>query len=170
MAMLLGFACLVAAPLVRGEGEDEEPSKILVLQLRLKSNDVSLVKASLAPGTLKMPRVPKEKLQGLEVRGLSEAGDVLCSRVVDDPSQRRLEYEDPWHPGQLKRIVLDDDDALFVVRVPWIKELSTLQFHQLLPDEDETGTSKAQAVRRKLLGRIESLKDKIVEEKGGVRP
>src|SRR4051812_46912541 len=74
----------------------ESPSRIVFLHLKLESNQVSLVSASVAPGRLKRF---SERHPALDLEVATTNGLVLWANNVAAPSVRRFEYEDPEHPG-----------------------------------------------------------------------
>ncbi len=123
---LAGVLCI--APVVSAADKSGGEHKIVVLQLRLKDGKVSLQNVSVAPGKLKQRRVASKKARAIEFQALSATGKVLSTGVVADPSLRRYEYEDPANPGQLKAVVVSDNNAWFVVRLPWHGKLSSVAF------------------------------------------
>ena len=106
--------------------DEKEPERILFLQLRIKDNVVSLLKASSRPGVLK--RQPHKEELTLEL--LSPEGVSLWTAGVEDPGIQRFEYEDPDHPGELKTKVIETPDTEFTVRVPWKKGAKRLSVYR----------------------------------------
>lgn len=90
---------------------------IIFLHLRLADNRITAVKQSRSPGTLKERR-GNDRARAIRVDLLSPTGDPLWNTTVADPRFRRLEYEDPDHPGQIKVREVVLTNAEFVVRVP----------------------------------------------------
>jgi hypothetical protein len=90
--------------------------KILFLHLKIKDGAMTLVQASSRPGTLKTP--PREH-GDIQVEMVSTEGEALWSTLIEDPLLQRYEYEDPDHPGQLKRIERRLQETEFMLRVPF---------------------------------------------------
>jgi hypothetical protein len=103
----------------------ESPPQILFLHLKLQSNQVSLVSASVTPGKLK---VFPEHRAALDLEVTTSAGQVLWTNSVADPSFRHLEYEDPDHPGQIISKEVQLTNAEFTVRVPVIRDAHHVNF------------------------------------------
>jgi hypothetical protein len=135
----------------------ESPPKILFLHLKLESNQVSLVSASVAPGTLKRSSAPRPLLD-MEVA--TAGGQVLWTNNVADPSLRHLEYEDPDHPGEIigKEIQLTNTE--FTIRVPAFREADHVDFYlsqSAITNTNPTGTNAAvnsSVPQRKLVGTV----------------
>jgi hypothetical protein len=105
----------------------EAAPKIFFLHLRLESNQVSLVSASVAPGTLK--RFPEHR-PALDLEVATAADQVLWTNNVADPSIRRLEYEDPNHPGEIISKEVQLTNTEFTVRVPAFTNADHVNFYQ----------------------------------------
>jgi hypothetical protein len=104
----------------------ESPPQIFFLHLKLQSNQVSLVSASVAPGRLK---VFPERRAALDLEVATSAGQVLWTNSVADPSFRHLEYEDPDHPGQIISKEVQLTNTEFTVRVPVIRDAHHVNFY-----------------------------------------
>ncbi len=122
------FAWLaLAAALMAGAAPAEEG--ILFLHLRLKDGVVTLVESSVRPGVLKKPRdgIARGNLSFQMVTG---DGIVLEEGAAEDPSTRRLEYEDPDHPGQMKVKIIQAPDVEFTVRLAYRTTGRKVRFHR----------------------------------------
>jgi len=104
----------------------ESPSQIFFLHLKLQSNQVSLVSASVATGRVK---VFSEQHAALNLEVATSAGQLLWTNRVADPLLRHLEYEDPDHPGQIIDKVVQLTNAEFTVRVPVIRDAHHVNFY-----------------------------------------
>lgn len=133
LALMLG-AC--GANLVFAQ---ESPPQILLLHLKLQSNQVSLVTAAFAPGRLK---VFPEHHAALDLEVATSSGQVLWTNIVADPSFRHLEYEDPDHPGQIISKEVQLTNAEFTVRVPVFRDAHHVNFHLT---QSSAGTNAAGA-------------------------
>src|SRR5215471_14955404 len=122
LTLLLGA---YGAGVVRAQ---ETPSQIFFLHLKLQSNQVSLVSASVSSGRLK---VFSQNHAALDVEVATSAGQVLWTNRVADPSIRHLEYEDPDHPGQIISKEVQQTNAEFTIRVPVVPNAHHVNFHLL---------------------------------------
>ena len=104
--------------------------KILFLHLKLESNQVSMVKASLAHGTLKRF---SERPPSLDLEVATSVGEVIWTNRVADPSIRRLEYEDPVHPGEVIGKEVHLTNVEFTVRVPVFPNADHVSFYRTEP-------------------------------------
>lgn len=132
----------------------ETSSKIFFLHLRLESNQVSLVSASIAPGTLKRFSPPSASLE-LEVA--TAAGQVLWTNAVADPSIRHLEYEDPQHPGEIISREVQLTNTEFTVRIPGFINAHHVNFYRSqstaatnVPPANAAAVSPAESTRQML--------------------
>jgi hypothetical protein len=125
-----GWVFLLCALDGRAVFAQESSPKIVFLHLKLESNQVSLVSASVSPGTLK--RFP-ERHPALDLEVATSAGQVLWTNNVADPSIRRLEYEDPDHPGQILNKQVQLTNTEFTVRVPAFPNAQQVNFYLALP-------------------------------------
>ena len=101
------------------------PPRIAFLHLKLDSNQVTLVSASVSPGVLK--RLPEYRA-AIDLELATSAGLVLWSNSVPDPSLRHLEYEDPEHPGEIINKVVQLTNTEFTVRVPVLPDAHHVNF------------------------------------------
>src|ERR1039458_7702741 len=97
--------------------EVKQNETILFLRLKITNDVVSLVKATVQPGHLKVPIAP-EKQGELFLELLSTNHVPLWTDVMPDPRVRHHDYEDPAHPGQLTGKAVKLDQAEITVRVP----------------------------------------------------
>lgn len=105
--------------------QDPAP-RILFLHLKLESNQVSLVSASVAPGTLKRF---SEHRPALDLEVATSDGQVLWTNNVASPSIRHLEYEDPDHPGEISSKEVPLTNTEFMVRVPVFADAHQVNFY-----------------------------------------
>ena len=114
----------------------ESPPQILFLHLKLQSNQVSLVSASVAPGRLK---VFPEHRAALDLEVVTSAGLVLWTNSVADPTFRHLEYEDPDHPGQILSKEVQLTNPEFTVRVPVFRDAHHVRFYVMRSSAETNG-------------------------------
>src|ERR1019366_2018364 len=100
--------------------------QIFFLHLKLESNQVSLVSASVAPGTLKRF---SEHRPALDLGVVTSDGQVLWTNNVANPSIRHLEYEDPDHPGEIISKEVQLTNTEFMVRVPAFRDAHHVNFY-----------------------------------------
>ena len=117
----------------------ESSPQILFLHLKLENNQISLVEASVAPGTLKRLSARQPSFD-LEVA--SSSGQVLWTNTVANPSIRHLEYEDPNHPGEIISKGVQLTNTEFTVRVPAFTNAHHVNFYQW---QSSAGTNAMEA-------------------------
>jgi hypothetical protein len=153
---LLRFALLIAlvAMALPGAGaanaQTRSEAQIVFLHLRMKNDTLTLVKSALRPGLVKQRRLV-EKSGGIYYEVISSSGKSLWQGVTGDPSQQRLEYEDPDHPGELKTKYVKLNEVEFTLRIPFNPEMSRLELYRMAPAAIAQGRPK---VLRKLIGSI----------------
>jgi hypothetical protein len=121
-----------------------DSSGIVFLQFRMDKDGVSLIEASVVPGSIKERRAgasPKAVYYEVESRD----GSVIVDGSFDDPLVRRIEYEDPDSPGELKSEVIELAEARFVLRLNHSPDIESISFYRL------HGGDKSS---RKLLSRV----------------
>ena len=143
--------CLTAVTLlacgVMAAGAEGRASEILFVHLRLENGRAVLVDQKRAPGVLKERR-GAEPARSLHIELLSGTGATLWKTAIPDPSIRRLEYEDPDHPGKIKVHEAPVTNAEFTVRVPVHAQAQTLALSRRHPEK------KPGASDREELGRV----------------
>ncbi len=72
----------------------------------------------------------------------------MWSVVIDDPSVRRYEYEDPLQPGVLRAMEVKLNDIEFIVRAPLVADVRHLGVYR---EEPRTSGAKAPATPAKKL-------------------
>jgi len=117
---------------------------ILFLHLQLKNNSVALVESSVQPGYLK-PRPVEDIPNGIHFDLISADGRELWRGVIEDPSQRVVEYEEPPRSGKLKRKSIQAAEAEFTVRIPVLADARRIELYTL----EKTG-SAGKETRRSL--------------------
>jgi len=143
MAMALPGASAVNA-------QPQSEAQIVFLHLRMKSDTLALVKSALRPGRVKQRRLV-EKSGGIYYEVISASGKSLWQGVTDDPSQQRLEYEDPDHPGELKIKYVELNEAEFTLRIPFKPAMHRLELYRIAPAAPVSGRQK---VARQLIGSV----------------
>jgi hypothetical protein len=135
----------------------ESSPQICFLHLKLVSNQVSLVSASISPGTLKRF---SEHRPALDLEVATSAGQVLWTNNVADPSIRRLEYEDPDHPREIISKEVQLTNTEFTVRVPLFRDAHHVNFYLSQPPagtnaaEASPAVANVSAPQRKVLGTV----------------
>lgn len=132
------------------QSENKTSGGIAFLTVLLTHDSVQLTGWTITKGTLRQPRTPTDR-GNLEYEALSLSGDVVWKGSLSDPLVRRLEYEDPDNPGQLKAKIIKADTARFVVRIPADAVIDRITFYRV-ERRSEAG-EKSAAVRR-LLGSV----------------
>ena len=151
------FPLLLAACGVSLVFAQEPAPQIFFLHLKLESNQVSLVSASVAPGTLKRF---SEHRPALDLEVATSDGQVLWTNNVANPSIRHLEYEDPGHPGEIISKEVQLTNTEFMVRVPAFRDAHHVNFY-LAQSSAETNAAVAHpsganvpAAQRKAAGTV----------------
>ena len=151
---LILFLALVGTAVVSAQ---ESPPQIVFLRLKLESNQVSMVEASVVPGTLK--RI-SEAHAALELEVVTADGQVLWTNAVADPALRHLEFEDPAHPGEIISKDIQLTNSEFTVRVPVLRNAHQVNFfrsHQLAGTNEPAAknvTTGVSSARRTSLGAV----------------
>jgi hypothetical protein len=121
--------------------------QILFLHLRRGPEGVTLLKKTIRPGHLKA--LPANGPFQFEV--VNADGAVLQSGAMRDPAAKRLEYEDPAHPGQLLVREVNADTAEFIVRIAGDSSARAVRFY--LKKTSAEGKLSAQTARE-FLGEV----------------
>ena len=120
---------LILLSLSVGLAQATDEPQILFLHLKLKNQQVSLVKTVTRPGVLKRAR--DGAADELHYELLTDTGESRWKAAVADPTIRHLEYEDPPGSGNLKRKLLFLAEAEFTVRVPVVAKARRVEFYKL---------------------------------------
>ncbi len=139
------FALLVAT--LRAPAQTNDSPKILFLELQLRTNSVSLVRAAVRPGVLK-PRPPVSASSAIYFDLVSKDGQVLWQGSTEDPRSRVIEYEDPPRSGKLRRKTARFDETGFSVRLPSLANAQRVEFYEW----EKSGNT--QPDRRRIIGII----------------
>jgi len=132
-------------------------SKIIFLQLRMKDDIITLVNMTIRPGYLKPQGTAGARGDILyDVTNMS--GGSLWQGVSDNPSHRRLEYEDPDHPGKILSKVIDQNDVRFTIRIPYDPGIKTVSFYSL---KESVAPLKIKQSSSILIGTIELQLDNL---------
>jgi hypothetical protein len=103
-------------------------SKILFLHLKIKNNNVELIDYTIKPGVIKQKRSIPEEEQEFYYEAKSKTNTVLYKESMNNPLNKRMEYEDEKNPGQIKQKIIKSDTADFVLRIPFKENLSEVAF------------------------------------------
>jgi hypothetical protein len=136
VVIALFFCPSVALP------KDSSHDGIAFLTLLVTPDHVQLVDWTIVKGQLRQPRTPADK-GDLKYEAVTTSGAVVWSGSLADPLVRRLEYEDPDNPGQLKARHIRLDSVQFVVRVPVDSAIQEIVFFRT-----ERQVEKGMAVRK----------------------
>jgi hypothetical protein len=104
--------------------------KILFLRLHMQNDSISLVRSSIRSGVLKNMK-SSAKASGIEYQCRSSAGQLVLDGVIDDPSFRRYEFDEPLQPGKLKVKQVKLKDVLFTLRIPLKEGMHHLEFFRV---------------------------------------
>jgi hypothetical protein len=146
------MAWIVIAILTACWSGAEEKDQILFLHLKLKGDALTLVKSSVSPGRLKTPIAPERKGE-IYLELTAGGGLSLWSDVMVDPTLKRMEYEDPEHPGAWKVKEVRVTEVEFTVRVPFHSEAKQLKLYRLDKPASRTDAVAPGKVK-KLLGAL----------------
>lgn len=131
-----------SAATLQGVGE-----RIVFLHLRRGPEGVTLLHTTVRPGRLKA--LPSNGAFQFEV--INDAGTVLQSGAMRDPASKRLEYEDPEHPGQLIAREVNAGTAEFTIRVSGNSTARAVRFYLKKPAAPGKVTAQA---NREFLGEV----------------
>ena len=137
---------LLIGPAV-AQSEDSAGKGIAFLTLLRTQDGVRLIDWTIAKGALRQPRTWADR-GNLEYEAVGAQGDVVWRGSLSDPSIRRLEYEDPAHPGRLLAKFITLDSARFVVRVPADSAIDHITFYRV--QRKSEGGEKTTKVRQPL--------------------
>ena len=129
---------------------EKHQSKILFLQFKIKNDRITLVKTTIKPGLAKQPASVADK-NSLYYQLFSPSGASLGKGSMKDPLIQHFEYEDPDHPGQIKRKEIQLKETEFTLRIPYDPDLQEIEFFKLLPSNLD---SQKQSSLPKSLGKI----------------
>ena len=139
-----GLFVLLVSP-AKATAQTNDSTEILFLHLQFKNQSVSLIGASVQPGYLK-PRPADNIPNGIHFDLISADGRELWRGVIEDPSRRVVEFEEPPRSGKLKQKIIQAADAEFTVRVPARADARRIEFYTL----QKLGSDNQEA--RKTLG------------------
>jgi hypothetical protein len=128
-------------PAVSAEGGG---NGIAFLTISLSDDNVRLVDWTIAEGVLHPPRAGTRH-GDLEYEAVTASDSIVWTGSLPDPLTRRVEYEDPDNPGQLKMKTVTLDSARFVVRVPVDSRIDRFVFYRAVKPSE-----KAVAARKPL--------------------
>jgi hypothetical protein len=126
LGLLLGLILCLS---LRAAEEDE---KFLFLTLRYKDGAITLVKSAVVSGTLK-PQRNSARPDALQIHLEKTEGESAWSLVMDDPSVRRYEYEDPDQPGVIRSKEVRVNDTEFIIRAPLLPGVRHLAVYRQEP-------------------------------------
>jgi hypothetical protein len=150
--VIMPRALLVAAVMACcGQQHAAAQEKILFLHLRMHNDSISLTRSTLQPGVVKQAREAQPS-SALAYELRSTAGELLGSGSLRDPSIRRLEYEDPLHPGRLIVRIDTLADVEFTLRLPFRKNIQLITFYRNRFDETP---AQLQKVAGTLIGTVD---------------
>jgi hypothetical protein len=129
LLMALFCGALISTEQIRGAPSSGDSTGITFLHLRATANGFELVEAKTVNGSLRSRRYDSAK-SGLHVEIRSADDRVLFREVYPEPAVRRLEYEDPEHPGKIRAKEVPNQE--FTIRVPNFTEGRTVHFYRRL--------------------------------------
>ena len=128
LAIVICSIVLASAEVGAGSGPDGGTG-ITFLHLRATADGFELIEAKTVNGSLRTRRYDSSK-PGLHVEVRSADDRVLFRDVYPDPTVRRLEYEDPEHPGKIRAKEVTNQE--FTIRVPYFAEARVVHFYRRL--------------------------------------
>jgi hypothetical protein len=126
-------------------------NQILFLRLRIQNDSITMVRSNVRPGVLKQA-MDFSKNGEIEYQCQSAAGLLLLSSVINDPSVRRYEFEDPEQPGALRMKEVKLKDVEFTLRIPFREDIRRVEFFRVEPPGASNLMRKA---ARTFIGAIE---------------
>ena len=145
------FLCLLVSllllPVVSASPADDEiaDSDIAFLQFRTDGEKISLVDSRVVPGSLKRARLPELNREITYEVGAKTSGIVFEGSLAN-PLVKRLEYEDPDNPGQLKSKTIELTEAEFTLRIPYREEIDHITFYRTEPSDQAEGKSTVRTI------------------------
>lgn len=136
---------------VRAQAQ-EETNQFLLLRLRLKSGEVSLIEGRVVSGTLK-PQRDAEDTEALVVSLEAGPGEGRWSIAIADPSRQRYEYEDPDRPGAIRSKTVQIDDVEFIVRAPLVPGVRQVAVHRKEQTAQQSRPGQL-TIERQLIARL----------------
>jgi len=137
MKLTIGYICALILTLsIVAVGRDvpaeksAAPEHIIFLTLHADSSGISLVEAKSVEGILKERR--DSSVRGeiyYEVQ--SHDGSVLAHGSLNNPLERRLEYEDPNESGRLRRKLVSLKETNFVLRIAHRLNIESISFYRI---------------------------------------
>jgi hypothetical protein len=126
---LVAVAASIGDAVAQRHSAESDPPRIIFLHLRATNNGFELIDAKTVPGLLKVSRYDSNR-DGLHFEVSSNSNQVLFQDVCPEPTVRRLEYEDPDHPGRIIEKQVTSISTEFTIRVPYFPEARTLRFYR----------------------------------------
>ena len=157
MPKWLSFGLVLTIGLAEQVFAQVDPARIAFLHLKMDSNQVTLLSASVSPGVLK--RFPEYRA-AMDLEVATASGQVLWTNHVANPLIRRLEFEDPEHPGVILSREVQLTNAEFTIRVPALPGAHHVNFYAMQPASETNTTPAAPSVapapisQRKRLGTV----------------
>ncbi|MBU2624081.1 MAG: hypothetical protein KKG33_00820 [candidate division Zixibacteria bacterium] len=157
MRLAIGYICalillLTLSTVAVGKdmpaGESAAPEHIVFLTLHADSTGISLVRARSVEGILKERRDSSQRGE-IYYEVESRDGSVLAHGSVNNPLEKRLEYEDPYEPGRLRSKLVSLQETDFVVRIAHRIEIESISFYRI-----DKSNGKLTVDRGNLLGKI----------------
>lgn len=125
---------------------------IWFLHFRLTNGQVELVNQKRTPGVLKAPRAARSA-RTLQLDLEAADGATIWSQAVEDPTFKRIEYEDPQQPGRMRVREITTTNVEFTVRVPFRAQARTAVLSRRADRAPAKGIAAAPAARLEL-GRV----------------
>ena len=140
---LISASCLIAA---QSRSAESNPPRILFLHVRAIADRFELVDAKVTSGQLKALKYDSTR-KGVHFELIADTdSEVLFRDVCPEPTIRRLEYEDPSHPGNIiaKQIVYAA--AEFTIRVPYFAKARRVRFYRPLAGSSPPGLTERKSM------------------------
>ncbi len=141
--------------------QGKQDSKIVFLHLRMKDGVITLVNTAIRSGYLKPQRISGAKGDILyDASNISN--NTLWQGVIDNPSRRRLEYQDPDNPGKILSKIIDQNDVDFTIRIPYDPGIKTISFYSLNESVESLKVKQPSSVP---IGKIELQLEKLEDRR-----
>lgn len=106
----------------------QNDDRIIFLYLKKQNSTITLERSSIIKGKLKSRF--KNTFAGLEYSVALESGRTILSGVVKDPTLVSCDYIDPNDPLRLKGGRVIQNEARFVIKIPYMEGMDNISFYE----------------------------------------
>ena len=105
----------------------EDDGKIAFLKFKYDGEKVTLLDSKLVDGTIKEKRKEFDPAE-LRYDILDKDKRTLMYDAIDNPLEKKFDFEDPENPGQMKAKVVQVPEAEFTIRINYTDEIGFIRF------------------------------------------